>query len=127
MDTKDTYGGSEWEWMAEFDPEFKKLHAQLVNHLFDPGDDAALSAKTRAIIISVVMALQKHRTAGKHMRHAISLGATVRELVEAMETASIPGGFTCLHFALPHLMEIKEELDGGRFVYDPNQTVRDKQ
>ena len=122
----DTYGGAEWEWMAEFDPKFKGLHAQLVNHLFEPGEDAELSAKTRAIIVSVVMALQKHRTAGKHMRHAISLGATVRELVEAMETASIPGGFTCLHFALPHLMQIKEELDAGRLVYDANETITER-
>ncbi|MND00666.1 hypothetical protein D3C83_193640 [compost metagenome] len=50
-----------------------------------------------------------------HLRRAVREGASVMELVEAMEVAAMPGGFPVLHYALPFLMKLDEEIKAGTF------------
>ena len=38
-----------------------------------------------------------------------------KELLEAMEVAALPGGFPLLHYALPFLMKLHEEIEAGTF------------
>jgi hypothetical protein len=40
-------------------------------------------------------------------------GATVREAIEAMEAAAIPGGFLTLHYVLPFLIDIANETESA--------------
>lgn len=98
----------EFDWLAEFDPEYENVRRALTAKMWTP-DDPALSIKDREIIASVILALRGYHTVDKHLRRAIEHGATVRQLVEAFQVATVPGGLPCLHFVLPHLQALYAE------------------
>ena len=49
-----------------------------------------------------------------HSKQALRLGATKQELLEAMETAMIPGGTPTLALGLRALSRIEEEEKAGK-------------
>lgn len=98
----------EFEWLARFDPAYENARRGLTAAVWVP-EDPALPIKYREVIASVILAMRGYHTIDAHLRRAIENGATVRQLVEALQTATVPGGMTCLHFALPHLKALHEE------------------
>jgi alkylhydroperoxidase/carboxymuconolactone decarboxylase family protein YurZ len=71
--------------------------------------------RIRELAASAVLAYRAFPTLDGHLRRAVREGATIMELVEAMEAAALPGGFPVIHYALPFLMKIGEELERGAF------------
>src|SRR5207247_2952388 len=86
------YGYAYWEWVAREDPEYAKARIPLSE--LSVGEGKALAIKYREMVIIGILA---YRGAGQegmlaHMRRAIQHGATKRELLEAIESAAVPGG-----------------------------------
>jgi alkylhydroperoxidase/carboxymuconolactone decarboxylase family protein YurZ len=74
-----------------------------------------LPVKVREMCACAILAYRAFPTIDGHFRRAIREGATVMELLEAMEVAALPGGFPLLHYALPFLMKLNEEIEAGTF------------
>jgi AhpD family alkylhydroperoxidase len=97
-----------WVYLAEKDIEFMEAY----NRLYSKGlsDGKALPAKTRELI---AIALLAYRGLGdavyEHAKRALKLGATMQELLEAVETSMIPGGTPTLGLGLRALLRIEEE------------------
>ena len=64
---------------------------------------------------AVVLADRAYPTVEGHLRRAIREGASLQEVVEAMQSAALLGGMVILHFALPSLMTIRDEMESGTF------------
>ena len=81
-----------YEVVARLDPEyFEKLKGLYVDGTF--GRDGALSRKTKELImVGITCALRAARGVRVHSERALALGASPREVLEAMEVAAIPGG-----------------------------------
>ena len=56
-----------------------------------------------------MLAFRGYPTIDIHLRRALAEGATMLELIEAMQVAAVPGGSPTLHFALTHLKAIADE------------------
>lgn len=78
--------------IAEFDPEyFEKLRGLFVDGTF--GRNGVLPRKTKELImVGISCALRLQRGVRLHSERALSVGASPREVLEAMEIAAIPGG-----------------------------------
>lgn len=105
------YGWNVWDWVARKDPEYAQARINYTNNIY-LRENPALPIKYRELIASVVLAVRGYDTVGTHLRRALREGATMQECIEAFETATVPGGMPVLHFALPFLIEIDEELSG---------------
>ena len=81
-----------YDIIAEFDPEyFEKLKGLYVDGTF--GREGALPRKTKELImVGICCALLRPRGIRLHSERALTLGATPKEVMEAMEVAAIPGG-----------------------------------
>ena len=99
-----------YDWLAEKDPEFEKLRLEYVAHLYTP-ETATLPVKYRELIVSVVLAFRGLPSTKMHLRRALQEGATMQELIEAFETASLPGGLPLMSFGLKQLMELEAEME----------------
>jgi alkylhydroperoxidase/carboxymuconolactone decarboxylase family protein YurZ len=77
--------------------------------------DPVLAVKYREVCASMILALRFYPTVPVHMRRAIREGATIAELVEAVQTVALLAGMPVLHFCLPFIKEIQEEVDSGTF------------
>ena len=95
-----------YEAIAELDPEyFAKLKGLYVDATF--GRDGALPRKTKELImVGICCALLRPRGIRVHSERALSLGATPKEVLEAMEVAAIPGGMPGLWAGVETLQEI---------------------
>jgi alkylhydroperoxidase/carboxymuconolactone decarboxylase family protein YurZ len=71
--------------------------------------------KIRELVASAVLAYRAFPTLEAHLRRAVREGASMMELVEALESAALPGGFPVLHYALPFLDSIQREVEQGTF------------
>jgi len=105
------YGYPFWDWIAKEDPEYAKARAPLAE--LSVGEGKALSIKYREMVIIGILA---YRGAGQdgilaHMRRAIQHGATKRELLEAIESAAIPGGGPTFSAGIQSLMQL--DAEGG--------------
>lgn len=105
------YGYPFWDWVAKEDPEYAKARAPLAE--LSVGEGKALSIKYREMVIIGILA---YRNAGQdgilaHMRRAIQHGATKRELLEAIESAAIPGGGPAFSAGIRALMQL--DAEGG--------------
>jgi alkylhydroperoxidase/carboxymuconolactone decarboxylase family protein YurZ len=105
------YGYPFWDWVAKEDPEYAKARAPLAE--LSVGEGKALSIKYREMVIIGILA---YRGAGQdgilaHMRRAIQHGATKRELLEAIESAAIPGGGPTFSAGIRSLMQL--DAEGG--------------
>ncbi|HVB77978.1 MAG TPA: carboxymuconolactone decarboxylase family protein [Candidatus Nitrosotalea sp.] len=106
------YGFSSFEWLARQDPDFEAERQALVRRVYTPSAPA-LPVKYRELIAAAVLAFRHYESCGKHLRRALREGASMQEVVEAMEVASVPGGMPLLHFALDELVRIEAEMESS--------------
>jgi len=95
-----------YDLIARLDPEyFEKLKGLYVDATF--GRDGALPRKTKELImVGICCALNRPRGVKLHSERALTLGATPREVLEAVEVAAIPGGMPGLWLGVETLDEI---------------------
>jgi alkylhydroperoxidase/carboxymuconolactone decarboxylase family protein YurZ len=67
-----------------------------------------LPAQIRALPARAVLASRAFPTLDAHERRAVREGASELEIIEALETAALPGGFPVLHNALPFVAAIEK-------------------
>ena len=107
-------GMREWAWLDAVDPAYERAHQDLTKLVWTP-TAPALPVKIRELVASAVLAYRAFPTLDGHLRRAVREGASVREAVEAMEVAAFPGGFPVIHYALPFLNAIHDEVEAGTF------------
>jgi alkylhydroperoxidase/carboxymuconolactone decarboxylase family protein YurZ len=97
---------SAYELIASLDPEyFEKLKAIYVDGTF--GREGALSRKDKELImVGITCALRVARGVRIHSERALAVGATPRQVLEAMEVSAIPGGMPGLWLGIETLKEI---------------------
>jgi alkylhydroperoxidase/carboxymuconolactone decarboxylase family protein YurZ len=97
---------SAYDLVAELDPEFfEKLKGIYVDATF--GREGALPRKTKELImVGITCALNLPRGVRLHCDRALTLGASPREVLEAMEVSAIPGGMPGLWLGVETLQEI---------------------
>ena len=95
-----------YDVIARLDPEyFEKLKGLYVDATF--GRDGALPRKTKDLImVGITCALRAPRGVRIHSERALTLGASPREVLEAMEVAAIPGGMPGLWLGVETLQDI---------------------
>ena len=103
----------EWVYIAEKDVGFTEAY----NNLYESGltDGKALPAKMRELIAIGILAYRGLNNAVyEHSKRALRLGATKQELLEAIETAAVPGGGPTLASGLQALVRIEEDEKKGK-------------
>lgn len=108
-------GMREWAWLDRMDPAYDGARRDITALVWTPAAPV-LPVKIRELMASVVLAYRTFPTLDGHLRRAVREGASVRELLEGMEAASLPGGFPILHYSLPFLNTIHDEIEAGTFV-----------
>lgn len=103
------YGYPFWEWVAREDPEYVKARKPLAD--LSIGEGKALPIKYREMVIIGILAFRGVGEDGllAHMRRAIEHGATKRELLEAIESAAVPGGGPCFAAGARALMRLDSD------------------
>ena len=97
-----------FEWLGRKDPEFEQARLDYVRMTYTrPGN--ALPIKYKELVASAILAFRGYPSLKLHLARSLREGATVREVLEAMEVASVPGGMALLHFAVDALIEIEQE------------------
>ena len=97
-----------WLYMVDKDVDFMEAYDNLYERVLTDGE--ALPAKTRELIAIAILAFRGQENAVYlHAKRALRLGATKRELLEAIETTVIPGGALTFQTGLSALMRIEEE------------------
>jgi alkylhydroperoxidase/carboxymuconolactone decarboxylase family protein YurZ len=102
------YHFSTFEWLAMHDPDFDRVRLAMVQATYTR-KDGALPAKYRELIASAVLAFRGYPSLKLHLARALREGATVAEVVQALEMASIPGGMATLHFGIDQLIAVEKE------------------
>jgi alkylhydroperoxidase/carboxymuconolactone decarboxylase family protein YurZ len=95
-----------YDIIGKLDPEyFEKLKGLYVDGTF--GREGALPRKTKELImVGITCALNRPRGVRLHSERALTVGASPREILEAMEIAAIPGGMPGLWLGVETLQEI---------------------
>lgn len=95
-----------YDVIARLDPEyFEKLKGLYVDGTF--GREGALPRQTKELImVGICCALFRPRGIRVHTERALALGASPKEVLEAMEVAAIPGGMPGLWAGVETLQEI---------------------
>jgi alkylhydroperoxidase/carboxymuconolactone decarboxylase family protein YurZ len=105
---KNPYGYPFWEWVAREDPEYVRARQPLSE--LSIGEGKELSVKYREMVIIGILC---HRGRGEgvvaHMKRAIQHGATTRELLEAIQSAAVPGGGPTFSTGAQALMQLDRE------------------
>src|SRR5215471_14935 len=102
------YGYPFWDWVAKEDPEYVKARGPLST--LSVGEGKELSIKHREMVIIGILAYRgREDGVVTHMRRAIQHGATKRELLEAIESAAVPGGGPTLSTGVQALMQLDHE------------------
>ena len=105
--TASPYGYPYWEWVAREDPEYVAARQPLSQ--LSVGEGKALSIKHREMVIIGILAFRGRKEGViAHMRRAIEHGATKRELLEAIQSAAVPGGGPCFSTGAQALMELDQ-------------------
>jgi alkylhydroperoxidase/carboxymuconolactone decarboxylase family protein YurZ len=106
--TASPYGYPFWDWMAKEDPEYVRARGPL--SALSVGEGKELSIKHREMVIIGILAYRSLQDGVvTHMRRAIQHGATKRELLEAIESAAVPGGGPTLSTGVQALMQLDHE------------------
>jgi alkylhydroperoxidase/carboxymuconolactone decarboxylase family protein YurZ len=88
---------------AGFIEAYNNLYSSAVN------DGKVLVAKTRELIAIALLAYRWLEEATlQHMKRAMRLGTTKQEILEAVETAIVPGGAPTVYTGLCALMRVEE-------------------
>ena len=97
----------EWEYVIKRDPAFFEAY----NRLYEASmkDGKALPAKTRELIAIALLAFRGDEGVLAHVKRALKLGATKEEILEAIETALLPGGGPTFRVGLAALLKLEEE------------------
>jgi alkylhydroperoxidase/carboxymuconolactone decarboxylase family protein YurZ len=100
------YGYPFWEWVAREDPEYVRARKPLTD--LSVGEGKALAIKYREMVIIGILAFRGSGEDGiiAHMRRAIEHGASKRELLEAIQSAAVPGGGPCFAAGVRALMRL---------------------
>lgn len=103
------YGYAYWEWVAREDPAYARARIPLSE--LSVGEGKALAIKYREMVILGILAFRGASQEGilAHMKRAIQHGATKRELLEAMESAAVPGGGPTFATGARALMQLDAE------------------
>lgn len=97
-----------FEWLAKHDPEYEAARVAFVRMNYTrPGGE--LPVKYKELVAAAILAFRGYPSTKLHLKRALREGATVREVLEALETASVPGGMALLHFGVDQLIEIERE------------------
>ena len=99
------YGYPFWEWVAKEDPEYVKARQPMSE--LSIGEGRALRIKHREMVIIGILAFRGRKEGvSAHMLRAIQHGATKRELLEAIQSAAVPGGGPTFSTGVQALMEL---------------------
>ena len=99
------YGYPFWEWVAREDPEYVAARQPLSQ--LSIGEGKELAIKHREMVIIGILAFRGRKDGViAHMRRAIEHGATKRELLEAIQSAAVPGGGPTFSTGAQALMEL---------------------
>ena len=102
------YGYPFWDWVAKEDPEYVKARQPL--SALSIGEGKELSVKYREMVIIGILAYRGRQDGViAHMRRAIEHGATKRELLEAIQSAAVPGGGPTFSTGAQALMQLDRE------------------
>jgi alkylhydroperoxidase/carboxymuconolactone decarboxylase family protein YurZ len=105
----------EWEWAVGLDPDFLEVYANFSNTCWSPPYERALEPKFRELIAIVLLSNRGfHWSLAAHIRRARRIGASWQELIEALESAVIPGGAPVMHLGLTFLMQVYKEEEAAR-------------
>ena len=99
-----------FEYLAEVDPDFLEAYNNMavLNFSYPPATGRrALDAKTQELLAIALLASVHGETTPNHIRRALELGATEREVVEALEMTLPITGAAGMEFGLSHLMAIR--------------------
>ena len=102
-----------WVYLAENDMGFTEAY----NDLYERGltDGKALPARIREFVAIGILAFRGQEDAVyTHCKRALRLGASKRELLEAIESAMVPGGGPTLAVGLRALARIDQEEKAGK-------------
>lgn len=100
------YGFEAFDWLAERDPAFEGVRLDCIDVTYTR-KDSTIPVKYRELIAASVLAFRGYPSVRVHLERALRNGATVDEVVHALEMASIPGGQATLHFGLEHLLSLR--------------------
>jgi alkylhydroperoxidase/carboxymuconolactone decarboxylase family protein YurZ len=92
-------------WLRDAAPEYDAVRGRLLALVFSP-TRGTLPLKYRAMIAGLVAATRSTPTVEAHFRAALTAGATVAEIVEAVEVAELPGGPPALDGSIDALRRI---------------------
>lgn len=98
----------QWAYMVDKDVDFMEAY----NNMYIKGltNGKALPSKTREFIAIALLAFRGQENAVYlHAKRALNHGATMQELLEAIETTIIPGGAPTFSIGLAALMRIEED------------------
>jgi len=99
------YGYPFWDWVAKEDPEYIEARRPLSE--LSIGEGKELSIKYREMVIIGILAFRGRKEGViAHMKRAIQHGATKRELLEAIQSAAVPGGGPTFSAGAQALMEL---------------------
>ena len=102
------YGYPFWDWVAKEDPEYVKARQPL--SALSIGEGKELSIRHREMVIIGILAYRgRQEGVIAHMRRAIEHGATKRELLEAIQSAAVPGGGPTFSTGAQALMHLDKE------------------
>jgi alkylhydroperoxidase/carboxymuconolactone decarboxylase family protein YurZ len=103
--TASPYGYPYWDWVAREDPEYVAARQPLSE--LSVGEGKELSVKYREMVIIGILAFRGRKEGVvAHMRRAVDHGATKRELLEAIQSAAVPGGGPTFSTGVQALMEL---------------------
>ena len=102
------YGYPFWDWVAREDPAYVKARKPLSD--LSIGEGRELSIKHREMVIIGILAYRgRQEGVVAHMRRAVEHGATKRELLEAVQSAAVPGGGPTFSTGAQALMQLDTE------------------
>lgn len=97
-----------FEWLGNNDPEYEQARLDFVRMNYTrPG--AEMPVRYRELVASAILAFRGYSSLKLHLGRAMREGASLREVLEAMEVASVPGGMATLHYAIDQLIELEQE------------------
>src|SRR2546422_8684255 len=109
MSTSTSPYGYPWaDWLAREDPQYAAARQPV--SAVSVGEGKELSIKHREMVIIGILAYRgREDGVVTHMRRAIQHGATKRELLEAIESAAVPGGGPTLSTGVQALRQLDHE------------------
>jgi len=106
--TASPYGYPFWDWVAREDPAYVKARQPLSE--LSVGEGKELSIKYREMVIIGILAFRgREEGVVAHMRRAVQHGATKRELLEAVQSAAVPGGGPTFSTGVQALMKLDRD------------------